>query len=429
MKKITLSFVILSILAVSLQACSVGTSVAVPMGVDPTRVVVNTPLPKPSAANLPPTTAPSATPTNTATPAPAPVGPDSYPEGINPLTGLPVKDPASLLLPPALISISNSPVTARPQAGLSFAPLIFELTIGEGSSRYLTVFYGDYPEVEGKTDDEVEIGPIRSGRLPYEMLRKLYNGFVLMAYASVWVMPNLTFFTNINTENPDSINGARVSVSDLRQLAQEYQTQLGSPVYSGLAFDPAPPDGGKPAGRLWIPYSYVDQIFWKYDADAGVYRRWQDQENGKDFTELTDSLTGEPLGIENVVVMYTTHISHRETLIDLELMYQGRTPALLFRDGVMQEIYWTTESGDYERSTGKFRPVRFVNKDGQPVSLKPGQTWVEIVPRFSPYYETIDSEDFNLLASREEVGSGIWAVRFIHPENLNPSGEEAEETQ
>jgi hypothetical protein len=245
----------------------------------------------------------------------------------------------------------------------------------------------------------------------------------------VWVMPNLTFFTNINTENPDSINGARIRVSDLRKLAQDYQTQLGSPVYSGLAFDPAPPDDGKPAGRLWIPYSYVDQIFWKYDAGAGVYRRWQDQENGKDFTELIDSLTGEPLEIENVVVMYTTHIAHRETLIDLELMYQGRTPALLFRDGVMQEIYWTTGSGDYERATGKFRPVRFVDKDGQPVPLKPGQTWVEIVPRFSPYYETIDSEDFNLLSSREEVGSGIWAVRFIHPENLNPSGEEAAETQ
>lgn len=374
-----------------------------------------------------PTDAPTATPTATLTPAPAAVGPDVYPPGVNPLNGLPVKDAASLLLPPALISISNSPVTARPQAGLSFAPLVFELFIGAGNTRYLAVFYGDLPEVEGRSDEEVEIGPIRSGRLPYEPLRTLYNGFVLMAYASKWVMPNLTYFTNIITEHPDDINGARVRVSDLRQLMQDYQTQLGSPVYSGLLFDPSPPENGKPAGRLWIPYAYVDQIFWKYDADAGVYRRWQDQENGKDFTLITDSLTGEPLGFENLVVMYATHIAHRETLIDLDLMYQKRTPALLFRDGVMREIYWTTESGDYERTSGKFRPIRFFNEAGEPVPLKPGQTWVQIVPRFSPYYETVDSEDFYHLSNREEVGSGIWAVRFIPPENLNPSGEEATE--
>jgi hypothetical protein len=56
-----------------------------------------------------------------------------------------------------LLSISNSPVTARPQAGLSFAPLIYELFIGAGNSRFLTIFYGDLP----KTDENPnpEIGP------------------------------------------------------------------------------------------------------------------------------------------------------------------------------------------------------------------------------------------------------------------------------
>jgi len=70
---------------------------------------------------------------------------EDFPSGYNPLTGQPVDDPSMLNLPAVLVSISNMPVTARPQAGLSFAPWVFELFIGEGSTRFMSVFYGDYP--------------------------------------------------------------------------------------------------------------------------------------------------------------------------------------------------------------------------------------------------------------------------------------------
>ena len=92
---------------------------------------------------------PSPTPAFTATPQPrrqpANYGPElvSFPTGYNPLTGLPVQDPSMLDLPAVLVSISNMPVTARPQAGLSFAPWVFELFIGEGATRFMSVFYGD----------------------------------------------------------------------------------------------------------------------------------------------------------------------------------------------------------------------------------------------------------------------------------------------
>lgn len=93
------------------------------------------------------------TPTITVTPTlqprltPRPSGPDveDFAPGINPLTGLPVLDPSLLDLPAVLVSISNLPVTARPQAGTGFAPWIFELFIGTGATRFMGVFYGDYP--------------------------------------------------------------------------------------------------------------------------------------------------------------------------------------------------------------------------------------------------------------------------------------------
>ncbi len=77
------------------------------------------------------------------TPEPAPTV-----ESLNPLTGLPVRDPSLLQLPAVLVSISHFPVTARPQAGLSFAPYVFEIYITEGATRFLTTFYGQFPAPE-----------------------------------------------------------------------------------------------------------------------------------------------------------------------------------------------------------------------------------------------------------------------------------------
>jgi len=69
-------------------------------------------------------------------------------EAYNPLTGLPVADPSLLQIPAVLLSISHFPVDARPQAGLSFAPYVFEIYITEGTTRFLTTFYGEFPAPE-----------------------------------------------------------------------------------------------------------------------------------------------------------------------------------------------------------------------------------------------------------------------------------------
>lgn len=70
---------------------------------------------------------------------------ENFPPGINPLTGQAVEDPYLLQFPAVLVSISNMPVTARPQAGPGFASWVYELFIGEGTTRFLNVFYGNLP--------------------------------------------------------------------------------------------------------------------------------------------------------------------------------------------------------------------------------------------------------------------------------------------
>jgi len=88
--------------------------------------------------------------TQTAEPTPVP---DAY----NPLTGLQVADPSLLQIPAALVSISHFPVDARPQAGLSFAPYVFEVYITEGATRFLTTFYGEFPAPEVPSVGQCEV--------------------------------------------------------------------------------------------------------------------------------------------------------------------------------------------------------------------------------------------------------------------------------
>ncbi|HSL30544.1 MAG TPA: SdrD B-like domain-containing protein [Anaerolineales bacterium] len=76
---------------------------------------------------------------------------------INPLTGLPVQDPSLLQIPAVLLSISHFPVEARPQAGLSFVPYVFEIYITEGATRFLATFYGQFPAPEAAVSGDCAV--------------------------------------------------------------------------------------------------------------------------------------------------------------------------------------------------------------------------------------------------------------------------------
>ncbi|MCD6355663.1 MAG: DUF3048 domain-containing protein, partial [Anaerolineaceae bacterium] len=85
----------------------------------------------------------------------------------NPLTGLPVSDPALLERRPVMVKVSNFPRLGRPHAGLSFADIVFEYFIGFGQNRFLALYYGQ---------DAEKIGPVRSGRRVDAELVTMYSG-------------------------------------------------------------------------------------------------------------------------------------------------------------------------------------------------------------------------------------------------------------
>jgi Protein of unknown function (DUF3048) C-terminal domain/Protein of unknown function (DUF3048) N-terminal domain len=362
-------------------------------------------------------------------PSDALAGPPQTPPStaVNPLTGQSVNDPASLSLPPALVSISNFPVSARPQAGLSYAPIVYELYIGEGMTRYLAIFYGDYPSQATTASGsqpaakqaapdaaQATIGPIRSGRVSYEKIRKLYSGFLVMASAYKSVAQSLSQYTNFFGSDGSSVNSALIPVERLEEIAKSTGKQVDTTALSGMAFDEQAPSG-KPAQILWLPFSFKNQVFWRYDTESGAYHRFQDNADARTYTEITDRLTGEPLAFENVVVLFAEHERISSTIFDLNLSYIDRAPALLFRDGQVHQIFWTTANGDYEKETGHLRPIRFVDAQGQPFPLKPGQTWIETVTPASAVYESVDAQNWYDLKTKKQPGSGVWVVNFKAP--------------
>jgi len=365
----------------------------------------NLPLESKASPNALVIPAPSPRPADGQTPT---LGPDQFPAGVNPLTGLPVDDPALLSLPPALISVANFPVSARPQAGLSFAPYVFEMFIGEGMTRFLALFYGDFPQEPisstaqaGSPSDQAAIGPIRSGRLPYQDLRSLYNGFLVMASASSEVQSQLPSVSNIFGSDNDDINSALINVNKLQAIAQANANGKVRNLTGNLYSDEVPA-GGADANRLWVFYSFLNQVLWTYDPASQAYLRQQDQADGSGkFYPSSDRLTGEQLAFENVVVLFAKHktLNSAKTLIDLDLHFT-QDKAYLFRNGMVYPIFWTTSNGDYEKQTGQFRPLRFVDADGNPFPLQPGQTWIEIV---------------DVTATLTEKEPGYWKARFYAP--------------
>ena len=375
-----------------------------------------------------PSLTPEARPTETPEPDPSPTipaapsatpgasGPDDFPPNINPLTGLAFDGSADPSLAPGLISISNSPVTTRPQSGLSYAARVYEFYLGQGDTRFLSVFYGRLPPLTAADGSPVVLGPLRSGRLPYETLRDFYKGFLVFASASDQVLDQLHHYLIVQNPTIQNINGASIPVKSLLELGKDTADTLGSPNLTGQRYDPLPPEGGKPASKLWMAYHLYSQVFWKYDAQKQAYTRWQNDGPGTPLRQFTDRINNHSLAYENVIVLFTNYVRYTETYFNIDLKFVYRWPALLFRDGKVYKIYWTTRNDAYEKRTGQLRAPRFIDYDGNPFPLKPGQTWIEIAQLNNPYYETVDSEDYMHLRDGLMPGSGIWAVYFIPPD-------------
>ncbi len=279
----------------------------------------------------------------------------------HPLTGQ--YGPSTVNRPALAVKIDNVD-GGRPQVGLNRADVVYEEMVEGNLTRLIGVFHSQTPPV---------VGPVRSVRVSDFDVLAPYNRPLLAASGA----------------NPGVLNALRdapvVNVNALK--VNEYWRDSKRRVPHNLMAGPAglwkhaPAGAGPPPvmfttgpnptvgaprpGGVAIEFGRAS-VRWRWDAGAEVWRRSQ---NG---TAHVDS-TGRAIGAENVIVMVVDYTPNAIDTQSPEAHTVGRLRALVFTNGTWTDGFW-------ERATAN-EPVRFVDRDGNPIVLRPGQTWIELAPR------------------------------------------------
>jgi hypothetical protein len=248
-----------------------------------------------------------------------------------------------------------------------------------------------------------KVGPVRSGRLIYADIAAFFSDSCLIyAFASAEVLVHLPqcFFVDHDIQG----GGYMLEIAELIRLARESKKPDQKIDYSSNLYAADALPGGVAASRLHVYIAWLNQSAWVYDPLSESWWRYVDEASeaaaGVVHPEV-DRLTGRQLQVENVIVLFAKHDIVSPTNLDIHLEQDWLGDALLFRDGMMYKIRWSTVATDEEFQTGRRKPIRFLNLDEKTLfPLKPGRTWVLVV--------TLDT-------TMREQSAGEWFLMFIQP--------------
>jgi hypothetical protein len=287
-----------------------------------------------------------------------------------PLTGQP---PASGSVPqrPALAVKVDNYTQARPQSGLDAADIVFEEPVEGGITRYVAVF---------QCENATEVGPIRSARnIDIGILGEFGRPLLVNVGGIDPVLSNIA-------DSPIIDNDLRVDSSVVQNPPGRFapydtyaatsalwglrptQTTPPTPVFPFSTTVPA----GTPASSVTIPFSSSSNVVWIYSPTTGQYLR----SYGTAPDLLSDGIQNSAANVIVQVVQLTYGPWLENDVGGLEVqanLYQDASgPAEIFRNGV--EV-----SGTWQRDA-LGQPTQFISTAGTPIPLRPGRTWVELVP-------------------------------------------------
>jgi hypothetical protein len=333
---------------------------------------------------------------------------------INPLTGLPPADPTLLERRPLAIKISNYPREIRPQFGLTLTDQVFEYYIEWGDTRFIGVFYGN---------NSAKVGPVRSGRFFDEHVARMFNAFLVFNYADPreWnylkgsdlypylVIPSCVggicppFFVSAITDVPDAEHFTNYfDTTRFNDFAVEKGVNNSrQPIRNGF-FSELITESQAKVTRMETYYSVRDYSYWEYDPALKKYLRYQetttlDEAAGateKMYAPLVDAATGQQVNAENVVYLFVSHtfankFNAEDEVYNINLLDSGL--AYVFRDGVVIPAYWTRPERD--------QPLIMTTRQGDPIFLRPGRTFYEVL---------------GVTSTVQEAGN-VWYFQFQTP--------------
>jgi hypothetical protein len=248
---------------------------------------------------------------------------------------------------------------------------------------------------------EAKVGPIRSGRLVYADIAAFFSDSCLIyAFASEEVLAQLPKCAFVTHDIQGG--GYMLEISEMEQLARD--SKKAAINYAGNVYTSEPPEGGAPASRLHVYFAWLNQSGWEYNPQYQSWWRFVDDADPQTAGILhpeVDRLTGRQLHFENVIVLFAHHDVVSPTNLDIHLEQDWVGDALLFRDGRIYKIRWSTRASAEELQSGTRKPIQFLSLDEKtPFPLKPGHTWITVV---TP------------LTAVTEKSPGKWLLQFSQP--------------
>jgi LysM repeat protein len=293
---------------------------------------------------------------------------------INPLTGQVVGDPALLSRRPIMVRIGNDVGARASQVGLNRADIVYEEITEWWVTRYTAIYLSDLPDM---------VAPVRSARLINVQLVPQYKGALASSGGSDGVrweisqapIANLDEFYHPSPFFYRENQGWQTRLGFDVNFARGYMAQQGldaTVTQAGFKFAPTVATG-ESAPNVFIPYPQATSFTqWKYNPTSGRYQRWI---NG---TPLVDAGDGQQVSASNVIVYFAEHqetdiVEDSNGATAIRIQMNGTGPAWFFRDGKLNRGYWQSDGS---------RTPYFALEDGTPYPLKPGNTWVEVVPTY-----------------------------------------------
>lgn len=308
---------------------------------------------------------PTASPGETvaaATSAPPRPSPTPTARPLWPLRGTPAPDADPIKRRPVVVKVGND-VTSRPQSGLQQADVVFELEAEFGITRLAIVFHSQEAE---------RVGPVRSGRWSDLQIAPILRGILAHVGAEPLTLERIREaarrgeFVDVDEfthggafdrvrDRPAPFN-TFTSTRRLREAAKD-TAKVDVPA---LQFGEGKAVGAA-AATLTVPYSAPDMAT-TYEVSGEAFKRTQ----GGRVTDVT------PV---NVIVIKTDIKELHE--VDAhgsrahELRLSGDGPAIVLSGGKRYDGKWTR--GDKEL-------FKLADTSGAEIRLKPGLTWIHIVP-------------------------------------------------
>ncbi|MGI8406942.1 MAG: DUF3048 domain-containing protein [Actinomycetota bacterium] len=296
--------------------------------------------------------------------------PSPSPEAKCPLSGIEPENSALLDRPAVAVKVENNPV-AYPLSGLEEAEIVYEEQVEGGQTRFMAIYH---------CSDATKVGAVRSSRQVDPAIMSPTTQILAAAGGNDIVRKFLTdagvFLIDEDSagEAMQRIPRAGVSLEHTLFGNTKLLRKLGAKEHP----EPPPQDQfrfgeltakSKRATSVSVQFSPAVTVNYEWAQD-----KWLRSERGAPF--MTES--GQQIAVDNLII--EEHIVNNSTTIfdvagnpSIEIAdVTGSGRAVLFRDGRVIVGRWV-------RKTKKDRVV-YQTKDGEELTLKPGTTWVELMP-------------------------------------------------